>query len=215
MATLASAIITSVRVTLVDPSPGVTWTDAMLLMLLNEGERNACVLRPDLLTTRGPISMVTGVHQSVPAGSTGLMRLDENEVGKTSTRLVDSALLDVANRSWPAATPESAVQEYCVDAKDRKRFRVLPPNDGTGSVVGLYGISPTPIPAVTSPINLDDAQDLMLKHFVLAEAYAADTKRKDMQRAAFYRASFEKMLGINAQSTAAILPKYGATPGGA
>ena len=215
MAILASAIISSLRITLLDPSPGKTWSDAILLMHLNEGERNACSLRPELYTVRGPIGLSAGTLQTLPAGGTALMRLDENQVSGLSVRLVDSAMLDVANRVWSAATPEVDVQEYAVDAKDRKRFRVLPPNDGTGAVVGLYGMTPTPIPSTASPINLDDVYELLLKHFVLSEAYAANTKRQDVAKASYYRSSYEKMLGINAQSTAAVLPKYGATPGGA
>lgn len=212
---LASEMIGRLRLTLLDPTPGVTWLDADLLAMLNEGQRNACELRPELYQVRAPIELVAGTLQTIPADGTVFVRLDENVAGGLRCRLVDSALLDTAARFWPAATPEVAVQEYCADAKDRKRFHVLPPNDGTGEVIALYCAVPPAIEATDDPITLDDIYELPLKHFVLSEAYAANTKRQDLAKASFYRQSFEKMLGINATASVALQPKYGTTPGGA
>lgn len=227
MTILASAILASARITLLDPAPGIAWSDAELLVMLDEGQRGACVLRPDLFTRREPIPMVPGTLQELPDDGTALVRLDENVSGTVNAgvltvtahgqrcRLVDSALLDASARLWPLNATKAVVIEYTTDAKDRRRFHVLPPNDGNGWVVAHYCATPPPLATTASPIALDDVYDLALKHFVLGEAYAANTKRQDLTKATFYRQSFEKMLGMAVQATTAIAPKYGATPGAA
>lgn len=212
---LASAIVSSARVTLLDPAPGVAWSDAGLLASLNEAQRNTALLRPDLYTVRRAIPMVLGTLQELPADGTVLIRLDQNVVSGRRCRLVDAAMLDAVLQSWPASTAEVDVHEYATSDKDRKRFHVLPPNSGAGSVVAHFGAIPPVLASLDAAITLDDVWELVLKHFVLGEAYAANTKRQDLSKATFYRQSFEKMLGINAQATVALAPKYGATPGGA
>lgn len=212
---LASAIIASARVTLLDPAPGTTWVDATLLAMLNQAQRAACALRGDLFTVRAAITMVAGTLQALPAGGTGLIKLDRNVVSGRRCRLVDSAMLDAADRSWPAATAAVDVQEYTTDPRDPKRFHVTPPNTGAGSVVALYTAVPTAIAIVGNVITLDDIYELALQHFVIGEAYSANTKRQDLTKASFYRQSFEKQLGMGAQTQTAVAPKYGATPGGA
>lgn len=212
---LADTIIASVRLTLRDPLPGITWTDEDLLRFFNEGERYACQLRPDLYTTRGPIPMVPGTLQELPAGGSVLIRLDQNVTGGKRCRLVDSSLLDASSLAWPASTASAVVDEYCCDPHDRRRFHVRPPNDGTGSVVAHYGTSPPPVLDGADPINLDDAYELVIKHAILAEAYSFDTPRQDFTKADYYRKSVANMLGINAGGVAKVQPKYGATPGGA
>lgn len=224
---LASDIIGTARITLLDPAPGVAWSDAELLTMLGEVQRSACGLRPDLYTLREPIPMVAGTLQTLPDGGTALIRLDENVTGAINAgvftvathgqrcRLVDVALLDAATLTWPADTPQRTVLEYAADAKDKRRFQVTPPNDGTGWVVAHWCGTPLPLAATTDPISLDDNYALLLKHGLLAEAYAANTKRQDLTKATYYRQSFEKMLGMGAQATAAMQPKYGTTPGAA
>lgn len=210
----AASIVSSVRLALVDPPPGLTWPDTSLLAMLNEGQRSACALRPDLYTLRAPIPMVAGTLQAIPAAGTALIRLDQNVTDGQRCRLVDSAMLDAAARLWPNDVASAVVREYAADAKDKKRFHVLPPNNGTGWVVAHYSAAP-PVLAAGNAIALDDTYDLALKHFVLGEAYAANTKRQDLTKASFYRQSFEKLLGMGAQATVAMQPKYGATPGAA
>lgn len=227
MTLLASAIIDTARITLLDPAPGVAWSNAELLSMLNEVQRSACGLRPDLYTLRQPMPMVAGTLQAIPAGGTAFIRLDENVTGSVTggvltvtthglrCRLVDSALLNAALRTWPAIAGEVDVLEYATDAKDKKRFHVIPPNDGSGWVVAHWCGTPPLVTATTDALALDDNYALLLKHGLLSEAYASNTKRQDLTKASFYRQSFEKMLGMGAQATTAMQPKYGTTPGAA
>lgn len=205
---LASALIGSARRILQDPAPGVNWTDADLLAALNQIERNACTLRPEIYTTIGAIPMVAGIVQTIPAGATALFKLLYNAGSKRICSQVDNTL-DELDPYWPAATPELDVQEYILDPRERTRFLTIPPNNGSGSVVAHYGLLPTAIAAVGNVINLHDQYELPLIHGLLSEAYAMNTIRQDVTKATFYRSSFERQLGGNAQSLATLTSQPG------
>ncbi len=204
---LASALIAQLRVTLLDPSPGDTWTDAMLLGYINSAERAACALRHELNTTRGAVSLAAGTEQALPAGSTALFSLEYNTTSKRRIRLVDEALLNAISPVAGAATQETDVRDYALDPRDRTRFRVWPPNNGTGSVYALRGTVPT-------AINLDDIYEDAIKQFVLCEAYASNTKRQDLAKAGAAFERFARMLGAGAQAAAAVMPRTGVTQPG-
>ena len=137
------------------------------------------------------------------------MDLYDNVSNGQTIRLVDRDLMDEAARFWPAATPEATVQDWAADARDPTRFVVLPPNNGSGSVNALYGAIPTPIAATTDPINLADVYEDVLKSFVLAEAYAHNSKRQDLAKASYYDNQARTMLGIKSRSQVAVAPQVG------
>ena len=211
---LASALIAQLRVTLLDPSPGVTWVDATLLGYLNSAERAACLLRPELNTVRGAVSLVAGTEQTLPAGSTALFRAYYNATSKRACRLVDQSLVDAIAPFTPATTQEVDATDYALDPRERTRYRVFPPNNGTGSLVVLRGAVPTAIAAVGNAINLDDIYEDPLKQFVLAECYAANTKRQDLAKSAAAFTRFTQLLGVSAQSAVAVMPRTGVTQPG-
>ncbi len=210
MGTLAaSALIAQLRVTLLDPAPGTTWLDTMLLGSINSAERAACALRPEIYTERTPVDLVAGVEQQLPSGSTALLRAERNVASGRACRLVDFSLVDAGLPFWPAATEEIDVTDYTVDPRDRTRFRVLPPNNGDGQLLVLRGLLPPALDATTDAINLGDEFEDPIKQFVLGECYAANTKRQDLAKASAAFERFARMLGVNAQALAALLPRLG------
>jgi hypothetical protein len=207
VAILASAIITSLRATLLDPSPGVTWTDARLLALLNEGERAICLAKPEAYTVQGALTLAAGTVQTIPAGGTAILNLYHNTAGtKRRVILVDPARLDAANPAWPNDTATSIVNFWFVDPRDPTRYHVSPPQVGSNTVAGLYGMTPTPIAAVGNNINLPDIYEQVLKCFVLAEAYAENTDRQDLAKSDYYRKEWKGLLGLRSTSQVAVSP---------
>lgn len=210
---LVSALIVSYRRILLDPSPGVTWLDADFLRMTNKAERLACLLKPEILTARAAIPLVAGSHQTLPVGGIALFDLYENAGSKRRVSQISRANMDAANRVWPAATPEQDVQHWTFDPRTRKQFECFPPNDGSGSVVGLYGITPTPIAAVGSAINLDDIYEAVLEAFVVSLAYAENTTRQDLAKMASYDTQGKQLLGVSTSAQIATAQKS-ANPGG-
>ena len=209
MATTVTQLINDCRPILQDPSPGVTWTDADFLRMANQFELWACMLRPELYTTHGAISLIAGSLQSLPASGTAIMRVDRNTVSKRRVTLVDAAMVDANAYTWAAATEELDVQNWMQDPRDRKRFEVLPPNNGSGSVIALYGAVPPALASVGTNMNLDDIYRMVAVYFMVGEAYSMNTQRQDLTKWTAYNTAAAKLLGVNAQSTLAVLPKLG------
>jgi hypothetical protein len=210
---LTSAIITSVRRILLDPTPGVTWFDATFFLLVSEAERAICAVKNEAYNVRGAITLAAGTHQILPAGSTGILDIYENTASKRRVTQAPRGLLDSANRYWPNATQEVQVQEWTADTRDPLRFEVFPPNDGNGSVNALYGFTPPQITAGTTPINLADIYEHAIKCFVLGECYAESTTRQDLTKAGYYRSEWKSFVGLRTQSQIATAPKSTAPAG--
>lgn len=211
---LVSALIVSYRRILLDPSPGVTWLDADFLRMTNKAERLACMLKPEILTTRGDVPLVAGSHQTLPAQATSWMDFYENTGSKRRVSQVNRSNLDSAMRLWPAATREQDVQHWTGDSRDRTRFEVFPPNDGTGIVSGFYGITPVAIAAVVNAINLPDIYEAVIEAFVLSLAYAENTTRQDLGKSGSYDQMGKSLLGVSTTNQVAIAQKS-SNPGGA
>lgn len=207
MPLLASNLIAALRVTSLDPSPGDVWTDADWLLFLAAAEREVCLAKPDTYVISAAVSLVAGTKQTLPAGATGVLDVYENTVSGRRCTLVERSLMDEAARFFPAATREVDAQHWIADTRDPTRFDVVPPNDGTGSLQCLYGITPANFTAASNPIHLPDLYEAPIKFFALAEAYAANTKRQDFTKSGIYRGEALKMLGIRSQSQAAIAPR--------
>lgn len=210
---LASAIITSVRRILLDPTPGVTWTDANLLAMINEGERAFVNVKREIYPLRAAITLVAGTKQTLPTGGVAFMEAYDNAVSGRRCTLVNRELMDAAARFFPIATQTVDAEHYMKDDRDPTRFDVVPPNSGTGSLNILYGAVPTAIAAVGSVINLADVYEGALIAFVLAKAYAENTTRQDLTKSGAYTQEWKSLLGMGTQSQVAVSPKVGAQGG--
>lgn len=205
---VVSTIITSLRRILLDPTPGVTWDDTTLVKLLSEAERAICLVKHEAVPVREAIPLVAGVQQAIPATGVALLDLFENLVGtKRRMRLVDRQLQDAGAIFYAAATQEAEAQEWTKDDRDPTRFTVLPPNDGTGSVMGLYGSIPAQLADAAAVIHVPDIYEKVLKDFVLSQCYAENTGRQDLAKAAAYEQAWRGALGLSSQSQVAVSPK--------
>jgi hypothetical protein len=209
---LASVILNAARFLLQDAA-AATWSDPQLLDNLNAAERRICTLKPTAHTVKGPLSLVSGVHQTLPATGTLVLEVIEDYATGVRVRQVDKELLDESNQFWPNATHENYVEEWTFDPREPKAFDVLPPNDGTGQVLVLYATTPTALTASTDPLNLDDSYEDALKSFTLSESYAHTSAKQDIVKADYYDKLGKAALGISVQAAGAAGPKS-RTPGG-
>lgn len=210
---LASVTVTSARASLLDPSPGKTWTDARFLVMYRQALRRLVLARKDIYTIKGPIPLVAGVHQALPAGATQLFKLLDNiSSGKPINQVSESLLIE--EMRW--AEPDDSqvdVESYAVDARDPTRFIITPPNTGgSDRVRAEYGGTPT-LAALTDPIPVEDVYEEPLRLLVMAEAYRADTTRQDLGKTNALTAEAMMLLGVDDVDQAKNSPPLG-NPGG-
>lgn len=200
MALLASTLISAARAILLDPSPGVTWLDARLLYLLNAAERATCLVKFDAYPVRGPVPLAAGTKQTLPTGATGLIDVYGNTVSGRSITKTNRDLQTVVDTYFPAATPEVDAKHYTYDVRDPTHFEVVPPNDGTGSLDVLYGMTPTAIATTGSAINLPDTYESALIAHLLSDAYAENTDRQDLVKSEKYLSQWKVLVGLREAS---------------
>src|SRR6478609_911355 len=78
MAVTAQTIITRVRTQLIDELATKRWTDDELLRWLSDGQRTLVAMDPALGEVSGPLLMVVGTKQTLPAGAFMLLDIKRN-----------------------------------------------------------------------------------------------------------------------------------------
>lgn len=205
-------LVARARVTLLDPTPGKTWTDALFLILINSMLRKLALVKNDIYAVTGSVSLVAGVEQALPEGGVLVMKGQRNVTSGKPVAIVSEQLLREEQRWSQPATQETDVREYCVDPRDPTRFLVNPPNNGTGALRMLYGSTPA-IASLATVIPIPDIYETPLHYLLVAEAYQADTERKDLSKTQTYETRAMQLLGVNTETKAvntATLGKPGA-----
>lgn len=208
---LASDIIAPARYTLLDVS-GVAWPDAEMLVYVNETIRESVAVKPDIYPVTGEIPLVAGVAQALPAGGVLLIDATHNvDTGRTVS-VVDLPLLQEANRFWPAATQQAEVENFAIDPRTPRLFFVSPPNNGAGRLFGTYGGTPAALTAVSDVFPLLDIYQPAITAGVISRAYAKNSKRQDLAKAATYRQQWAQTLGAKSVATSTTVPRVSQSP---
>jgi len=191
-----------------------TWSRSDLLGWLNEALTATVFLKPDAYPIQGFVTLQPGIAQTLPEGGVALFDISDNLVSGRSVTQTDLALLQEENRFWPAATREVDIENYAADPRTPRLFYVFPPNDGTGSVRATYGAVPPVLTGSSGEVlPFPDSYQNALKNFVLAEAYAKNSKKQDLAKSAAYRNDWRTSLGLKAQAQVAVAPKVSQSPG--
>ncbi len=214
MSTTGAQVIASVRLVLLDPSPGDWFTDADLLDFINTAQTKAVMARPDLNSSVAALGLVAGSVQQLSASGVAVLDIYNNTSSGTVTRQAPRSMLDNGTPTWPAAAQQADVIHWVHDPRFRTMFRVYPPNDGTGSVQALVSTVPTRLTATSDTLAVSDLYKPVIDALVLAECYGANSVKRDVEKSSFYENKAMSMLGVNAQAGEALAPKIGA-PGGA
>ena len=209
---LASDILTPARGTLLDAS-AVAWSDAELLGYLNEGIRETVLVKPDVYPVRGALALAAGIVQVLPADGVVLIDITHNVASGRVVTVTDLALLQEANRFYPAATQQAEVENFATDPRDPRRYIVFPPNNAAGSVYAVYGGTPAGLATTGDTFPLTDVYQPPLISYVLSRAYAKNSKRQDLTKAAAYRQQWAQGLGMKSAATVAAVPHVSQSPG--
>lgn len=190
------SIITEVRALIKDDdSVSYRNTDAALLLAFNRALKRAALLRPDLFTTVGTITLAAGVMQTVPNygrivevfGSTGGGAITESPREN----------LDQLTPTWRSATAvaATAIVNWMRHARNPSQFFVSPPSNGTGTLDAEYTSAP-PTYTLLQTIALFETYEPALVDLTAAEVEWADDENVLNQRAdVFYKRAKEALLG--------------------
>lgn len=213
---IVSDIVNVARGILIDASK-VTWSDATLIGHLNEFGRYLAGVKRDLVTVRDAIGLQPGVSQEITQLYGGrevvaLLDVTRNHVSKSVVTQCDKALLDEVNRFWPADDETTDVDNFCVNVKEPTRFYVTPPNNGYGYLDATLGVVPDAVSALTDTWPLLAIYQSPAIDFVLARAYAMNTKKQDVVKSDYYNKRCDTKIGLKAQAQIAAVPKTADPP---
>lgn len=208
MTVAVGPLLDSVSVTLLDTARRSWPLLSDLVPWLNEAIAATAAVKPDMYTKREFVALVAGVTQAIPDDGVALLDVMHNEVSGKVITVVDGALLNEANRFWPAATQELNVQHYSFDARDPRRFEVTPPNNGSGAVEILYGaIPPTVTGSSGEDIPVAASFGPIFSNYVLAKAYAKNSKKQDLVKSSAYMNQWGAMVGLKSKGQIAVAPR--------
>lgn len=204
-----SAVMNEVRKILLDPS-GAYWTDQYLIDAYNIVVAAIIGENPTALTKVINFHCATGVDQVLPSDAVGLLKVPANVSGRT-IRQVSPEMLEEDDENWYGAPRTAEVAHVVNDQFDPLRFRVWPPNDGTGVINLQYAYAPDDITALTDNFTLTEAYRMDVRNGILGMAYALNTDRQDLTKAQFYTGQLQRGISARVNAQLALLGRPGAT----
>lgn len=210
MGTIAvSVILNRASKTLLDET-NVAWADTELLDYLRAGINAIVANKPDASVKNVAFLVVAGSKQTIP--NDGIQQLDVvrnlgasgNTPGKV-IRQVERTALDHSDPDWHLKTgPE--VLHFCSDKRDPRTFYLYPARVPPWSIELVYVAHPARIENENSILPIDDLYENPLHAFVVAHAYAKNTKRQDLNKFQAYMAIFAQSIGAKTQVQFAFAP---------
>lgn len=178
-------IITEVRAIIKDDdATAYRNSDDALVLAVNRALKRVALLRPDLFTTMGTITLVAGITQTVP----NYGRIVE-VFGVTSGNAVIEVTreaLDQLSPSWRAATAGTTLN-WMRHTRNPSKFFVSPPAAGGGTLDAEY-TTPPPTVAIGDSIALLESYHPVVVDVTVAEVEWADDESVLNQRAeTFYK----------------------------
>lgn len=187
MAIQVRDILLNAQIVLNDLGAAKRWPLTELLGWVNEAASRICAAKPNANVEPRTLSLVPGAQQSIPAGTTHLVRVLSSLVPtRSAVTIVSRQLLDGFSLGWqdPATFPATDyVRHVILDPADPETFLVFPPNDGTGQIECEMAVTPTVIPtpspaddiaAYVDPIPLGDQFQTAILDYVLYRAFSKD-----------------------------------------
>lgn len=206
------SIISEVRVFIKDnDAAAYRNTDADLVLMVNRAMKRIALLRPDLFTTIGTITLAAGVVQTVP--NFGRVIEVFGVTGGNAITEANRETLDQLSPTWRSGTPVAAPTNWMRHTRNPSKFFVYPPFDGSVATLDAeYTTTPTTY-ALGDTITLLETYEPTIVDMTVAEVEWADDENVLSQRAeAFYKRAKEALTG-DFQGRATTDSEKAATPG--
>lgn len=207
---LASDILAPARHTLLDAS-GVAWADAELLSYLNSGLTELVSRKPDVYPKVGAITLVAGVWQDLPADAVLFLDAITNAAGAGVTVEAPHEFVRV-HPTWASDTASANVRYVLFDPRLPTKINVYPPATAGATLTVKYGAVPVRLTATSDAVTVPAWYETALWAFVVAMAYAKNSKRQDMAKFTQFMALFSASVLGNTpaeRATAAVIDRAG------
>lgn len=155
----SKTLLVGLRQTQLNDPEGVTWTDSVLIVALNEALCMLALVRPDATAKTAVLEVVKGARQSLPNDGLRLLSVICNIDTVTNEqaqviRLVQKEDMDSANYTWLTAKG-TIVREYVYDARNPKQFFIYP-NVPIGSKIEIeYSATPSLVSSMSASDDID------------------------------------------------------------
>lgn len=191
-------VITEVRQVIQDTRVTFRYSDTTLLGFVNTTIKRMAILRPDLFTVIGDISVTANsVVQSCPAGAVRLVEIFQIKNGDALTE-VSREMLDQTYPEWRTESPGVPVN-YMRHVRNPTQFFLVPRPVASVILVGEYVASPITY-ALNDTISLPNTYFPILVDGVVFMAESVDNEHVNSGRAKLYQDSFTQLLGVGLQS---------------
>lgn len=207
---IQDAVLTAARSILLDPivSPatdGVYWTNAEMLAYYNILITGIISALQESLTKTVVLDLVAGVEQTLPDDGVRVLKITANvpyaglkraQIYETSAEALNDA------GDWYGKVPTRFVREvvFYDPEVEALRYRVNPPNDGTGQVYGTYAYAPAEATDPSDPFGLTEAYRLPMLNGIVGMALQKNSSKQDLPRAQWYMGQFNQGVGIKEQA---------------
>jgi hypothetical protein len=204
MATAVDDIISRVRKILTDEG-AIRWTDAELILWLNDAQTEIVLYKPDAGAVNTTVTLATGTKQTLPSGGNRLLGVVRNMSAASSgtggrvIRAVSREILDSQEPNWHDPTVTGAAahgttqKHYCYDEQDPTVYYVFPGVAGASYIEIIYSAVPTDVSS-GEDIGVADIYGNAIIDYILYRAfqkeaeYSATNARADKQYGLFLSA---------------------------
>lgn len=185
MAISVSSILTNASSILQDTT-NVRWTAAQLLTWLNDGQKEAVLLKPNAYVISAATQLVAGTKQSLPADGIYLIDIPrylgtDGNTPSYSVKAVSREILDNQVGNWHSQSRANARPKHFIyNELEPKKFYVEPPQptSGFGYVELVYAAIP-PDASGGGNITLPDEYAGALLSYILYRAWTQDSEWAD------------------------------------
>ena len=207
MAVALSTISQKARYLTMDVA-GVRWDDDECIGWLNDCVKDVLFHKPTAYVTNGPIPLVSGIRQSLPADGLVLLDITHNTTSGNVCTLISRTDLSHVAPAWPSETATVDAEHYMTDPDDPKTFLVYPSNTGAGSVEGRYSALPTAFTLTSDNIPFGDEYEPVMLNYLMYRTWSKHTNvQYAAERAEMEYQRFLTSLGVKIQAQVHYSPR--------
>lgn len=187
---------------------------ATWIKYLNASIRALILVRPDAGAQTANVQLSAGVLQSLPTTALRLLDITRNMGvdGLTAGKIItpsERKHIDYSNLLWPAATGDTAIDNFSYDKENPRIFYVTPPVHQTTAVYVEMQVSqlPTAVTATGDDPGVNDVFFEPIVQYMLYKAFVTDDEGVEFQKAITYMQSFFNLLQVEMATSVAAGPE--------